>query len=57
MLAGKEDILMIPVIGTGFGVVEEGVVPSMVIRDGTSSLFELIAALMWEGTIFAFMSI
>jgi hypothetical protein len=36
MLIREDDVLMIPVIGTGFGVIEEGIVPSMVVRDDTS---------------------
>jgi hypothetical protein len=51
MFAREDDALMIPVIGTCFGVVEEGIVPSMVVGDGTSSGFEAVATLVGEGTI------
>jgi hypothetical protein len=57
MLAREDDVLMIPVIGTGFRVIEEGIVPSKVVRDDTSPWFELVAMLMGEGTVFALVSI
>jgi hypothetical protein len=55
MLAREDDVLMIPVIGTGFRVVEEGIVPSMVVQDDAPPWFESIATLMGECTIFALM--
>jgi hypothetical protein len=57
MLTREDDVLMIPIIGTGFRVVEEGIIPSMVVRDDAPSWFETVATLMGESTIFAFMSV
>jgi hypothetical protein len=57
MLAREDDVLMIPVIGTGFGVVEKGIVPSMVVRDDASSRFEAVTALMGEGIVSALVSV
>jgi hypothetical protein len=57
MLAREDDVFMIPVIGTGFGVVEKGVVPSMVVRDDTPPWFESVATLMGECTIFTLVSV
>jgi hypothetical protein len=48
---------MIPVIGTGFGVVEEGVIPSMVVWDDTPSRFEPVATLIGEAAVFALVSV
>jgi hypothetical protein len=42
---------MIPVIGTGFRVVEEGIVPSMVVWNDASPRLEMVATLVGEGTI------
>jgi hypothetical protein len=57
MFAREDDILMIPIIGTGFRVIEEGIVPSMVVRDDALPWFESVATLMGERTIFALVSI
>jgi hypothetical protein len=57
MLAREDDVLMIPVIGTGFGVVEEQIVSSVMVRDNASSWFELIAVLMGECAILALVPI
>jgi hypothetical protein len=57
MLAREDDILMIPIIGTGFGVIEEGIVSSMVVWDNAPSWFELFTMLMGEHTIFALVSV
>jgi hypothetical protein len=67
MLAREDDILMIPVIGTGFGVVkegiissvmvEEGIISSMMVWDDALSWFETVATLMGERTILALVSI
>jgi hypothetical protein len=57
MLAGEDDVLMIPVIGTGFGAIEEQIIPSMVVQDNTPSWFESVATLVGQGTIFALMSV
>jgi hypothetical protein len=57
MLAREDDILMIPVIGTGFGGIEEGIIPSMVVWDNTSSWFESVAMLVGECAILALVSV
>jgi hypothetical protein len=57
MLAREDDVLMIPIIGIGFRVVEEGIVPSMVVWDDTLSWFKLVTTLMGQCTIFALVSI
>jgi hypothetical protein len=51
MFAREDDALMIPVIGTCLGVIEEGIIPSMVVEDGTSSWFKAVAMLMREAAI------
>jgi hypothetical protein len=51
MLAREDDALMIPIIGTGCWVVKEGIIPSVVIRDGALSGFEMVAMLVGESTI------
>jgi hypothetical protein len=51
MLAQEDDVIMIPIIGTCFRVVKEGIVPSVVIGDDTSPRFETVTALVGEGTI------
>jgi hypothetical protein len=57
MLAREDDVLMILVIGTGFGAVKERVIPSVVVQDDASSWFELVAMLMGKCTILALVSI
>jgi hypothetical protein len=57
MLTREDDALMIPIIGTGFGVVKERIVSSMVVRDNTLSWFELVAPLVRERTVLALVSI
>jgi hypothetical protein len=57
MLAGEDDVLMIPVIRTCFGVFEVGIIPSVVIGDNTSPRFELVAMLVRECAILALVSI
>jgi hypothetical protein len=57
MLAREEDVLMIPVIGTCSGVVKVGIIPSMVFRDGTTTWFIPVAALVGERTISALVSV
>jgi hypothetical protein len=57
MLAREDDVLMIPIIGTGFWVVEERIVSPVVIGDNTPSRFELIVVLMGECAILALVSI
>jgi hypothetical protein len=57
MFAREDNVLVIPVIGTGLGVVEERVIPSMVVRDDTPSRFEPFATLMGESTIPALVSV
>jgi hypothetical protein len=57
MFAREDDVLMIPIIGTGFGVIEEGVISSMVVQDDAPLRLELIAMLMGEPAIPAFVSV
>jgi hypothetical protein len=57
MLAREDNILMIPVIGTGFRVVKEGIVLSMMVQDDALSWFESIATLVRESAILAFVSV
>jgi hypothetical protein len=57
MLTREDDIFMIPVIGTGFRMVEERIIPSVVVWDDTPTWFELVAMLMGESAIFALVSI
>jgi hypothetical protein len=57
MLSREDDALMIPVIGTGLRVVEEGIIPSMVVQDDAPPGLELVAALVQESTIFALVSV
>jgi hypothetical protein len=57
MLARENDVLMIPVIGTGFGGVEEQVIPRVVVRDDALSRFEPVAMLMGKRTILALVSV
>jgi hypothetical protein len=57
MLAREDDVLMIPIIGTCFGMFEERIIPSMVVRDDTSTGFEPVATLVGERTIFALVPI
>jgi hypothetical protein len=42
---------MIPVIGTCLRVVEVGVIPSMVVGDGTTTWFVTVASLVGESAI------
>jgi hypothetical protein len=51
MFAREEDALMIPVIGTCSRVVEEGVIPPMVFRDGAATWFVSVASLVGESAI------
>jgi hypothetical protein len=48
---------MIPIIGTGFGVVKEGVIPSVVVRNNTLPRLEPVAMLMGEATVFTLVSV
>jgi hypothetical protein len=48
---------MIPIIGTSFGVVEEGIVSSMMVGDNALPRFELVTTLMGKSAIFALVSI
>jgi hypothetical protein len=57
MFAREEDALMIPVIGTRSGVIEEGVIPSMVFGDGASAGFVPVAMLVGESIIPTFVSV
>jgi hypothetical protein len=57
MLAGEDDALMIPVIGTGIGTVKEQKIPSVVVQDDALSWFESVATLMGESTILALVSV
>jgi hypothetical protein len=57
MLAREEDALMIPVIGICLRVIEIGVVTSMMFGDGAATWFVLVASLVGESTIPAFMSV
>jgi hypothetical protein len=57
MLAREEDALMIPVIETCLGVVKVGVIPSMVVGNGTSTWFVTATSLVGEGTISAFVPV
>jgi hypothetical protein len=57
MLAREDDVLMIPIIGTGFGVVKEGIIPFVMVRDDTLSWFESVATLVGESAILAFVSV
>jgi hypothetical protein len=57
MLAREDDALMIPIIGTGIGTVEERIIPSVVVQDDALSWFESVATLMGESTILALVSI
>jgi hypothetical protein len=57
MLAREEDALMIPIIGTCSRVVEVGIIPSMVFRDGTTTWFIPVATLVGERTISALVPI
>jgi hypothetical protein len=57
MFAREDDVLMIPIIGTGFGVFKEGIIPSVVTQNDTLSWFELVTVLMGECTIFALVPI
>jgi hypothetical protein len=57
MLAGEDDVLMIPVIETGFGGVEERIIPSVVVGDNAPSWFESVATLVGERTILALVSV
>jgi hypothetical protein len=57
MLAREEDALVIPVIGTGPWVVEVGVIPSMVVGDGTSTRFVSLATLVGQAAISTLVSI
>jgi hypothetical protein len=51
MLAREDNAFMVPVVGTGFGVVEERVVPSVVVWDNTPSRFEGGTSLVREATV------
>jgi hypothetical protein len=51
MFTGEEDALMIPVIGTCPRVIEIGVVPSMMFRDGAATWLIPIASLVGEPAI------
>jgi hypothetical protein len=42
---------MIPVIGTCLGVVEVGIIPSMVVGDGTTTWSVTVASLVRESAI------
>jgi hypothetical protein len=57
MLARENDALMIPVIGTGFEMIKEGVISSMVIRNDALPRLELVTALVRESTILALVSV
>jgi hypothetical protein len=57
MLAREDDILMIPVIGTGFGGVEEQVISSVVVWNDALSRFESVTTLVGKGAILALVSI
>jgi hypothetical protein len=48
---------MIPVIGTRFGMIEVGIVSSMVVRDATPPRFKAIAVLVREAAISALVSV
>jgi hypothetical protein len=48
---------MIPVIGTSFGMIEEGIVSSVMVGDDASPRFELVATLMGKSAIFALVSV
>jgi hypothetical protein len=51
MLAREEDALMIPIIGTCLGVIKIGVIPSMVVGDGTTTWSILVTTLVGESTV------
>jgi hypothetical protein len=57
MFTREQDVLMIPVIGTCLGVVEVGIIPSMVVRHGTTTWSETVATLMGETAIPTLVSI
>jgi hypothetical protein len=57
MFTREKDALMIPVIGTCLWVVEEGVISSMVVRDGTTTWSVLVATLMGQSAISTLVSI
>jgi hypothetical protein len=51
MLAREKDTLVIPIIGTCLGVVKEGIIPSMVVGDGTTTRSVTVTLLVGETAI------
>jgi hypothetical protein len=57
MLAREDNPFVGPIVGTGLRVVEEGVIPSVMVWDDALPRLELLAILVGETTVPALVSV